>query len=547
MKTMSENLLLRLYGPFSLTFADGTEIPVRSEKQKIILANLVTSPDFKRSRTYLEDMLWSITGREQAQGNLRQAVLSLKRLLNSDGREIIFADNSNIWLDCSAVQLVGGADHGTFLEGINLTCEPEFVQWVKLKRTESIGAHLIDSSSFLRPTIAVLPFVKLGAEPGGFGISDMFAESLIHTLSRSSLINVISHLSTSSFTQKAISMDIVRDQLKADNVITGRLNVHGDQVRVETETIHVQSGQIKGGHSSTFSLHEYLNSDSSIIGELAAQIGRSLFSNSIAASRANPLNEVACHDLMMASVHQMHRQSLRGFSEARQQLEEVTRRIPNASIPFAWLAKWYVLSIIQGWSMSATEDHMAKAMDNVARALDLNPGCSFALTVDGFIQNNLLKRYDTAMNQYEEALSIEPNNPLSWLLKGTLLAFMGEGKEAVLCTQRARKLSPLDPHKYFFDSLSATAALSNRDYEGALSLAEYSLSANRNHVSTRRVKTIALHQLGRMGEARQSAGEILKIDQSFTINKYLQNHAAASFETGREWAKALKGAGIPEA
>jgi tetratricopeptide (TPR) repeat protein len=223
---------------------------------------------------------------------------------------------------------------------------------------------------------------------------------------------------------------------------------------------------------------------------------------------------------MMSGVFLMHQQTLAGFSTARLYLEEVVRRVPNSALPLAWLSKWYVLSIQQGWSTDFAKDS-AIAQDYAARALDINPACSFSLSVDGFVQNNLLKNYDEAMQRFDQALALDPNNPLSWLLKGTLNAFMDLGEDAVFCTERARKLSPLDPHKYFFDSLSATAALSNRDYANALRLADRSLLSNTNHTSTVRVKTIALERLGRHEEAVASARKLLRLEPSLTITKYL--------------------------
>ena len=76
------------------------------------------------------------------------------------------------------------------------------------------------------------------------------------------------------------------------------------------------------------------------------------------------------------------------------------------------------------------------------------------------MNTNLLKRLDVAQDRYETALQVNPNDSLAWLLKGTLHAFKGEGKTAMEHTQRALRLSPLDPLRYYYDSLAATAARS---------------------------------------------------------------------------------------
>src|SRR4029453_5892004 len=117
---------------------------------------------------------------------------------------------------------------------------------------------------------------------------------------------------------------------------------------------------------------------------------------------------------------------------------------------------------------------------------------------------------------YAQALQSNPNDSLAWLLKGTLHAFRDEGKEAVRHTKQALKLSPLDPLKYYFDSLAATAALSATNYPPRLILAERSLRLNRTHASTLRVMITALCRLGRMEEARNRVGQLRALAPVFS-------------------------------
>ena len=208
------------------------------------------------------------------------------------------------------------------------------------------------------------------------------------------------------------------------------------------------------------------------------------------------------------------------------------------------MGKWHVLSVVQGWSSRLDEDTRT-ARDYTARALDIQPDNSFALTMDGLVNNNLLKRHDVAMRRFDDAIELDPNNALAWLLKGTLHAFTDDGERAVTYTNRARSLSPLDPHSYFFDALSAAAKLTAGDYQGALDLADRSIRANRRHASTLRARIVALYYLGRAEEARENAEALLRADPGFNIRGYLRNHPAAEFKSGHDWAEALREAGIP--
>jgi tetratricopeptide (TPR) repeat protein len=106
-------------------------------------------------------------------------------------------------------------------------------------------------------------------------------------------------------------------------------------------------------------------------------------------------------------------------------------------------------------------------------------------------------------------------------------------------------LSPLDPQRYYFESLAATAELSANQYENAESLARSSLVLNRMHPSTWRALTISLVSQGRMDEAREALGKVRQLEPELTVEKYVARMPNAQLETGRHWARCLAMAGLP--
>jgi tetratricopeptide (TPR) repeat protein len=124
--------------------------------------------------------------------------------------------------------------------------------------------------------------------------------------------------------------------------------------------------------------------------------------------------------------------------------------------------------------------------------------------------------------------------------------FVGEGEKAVASAERAVRLSPLDPRRSYYDSLAASAYVSAGQYERAIELAQRSLRLDRSHASTLRALAVSQFLSGRADEARATVREILQLDPSLTVTKYLSRHPAAAFATGRLWAKTLGEAGLPQ-
>ncbi|MFT5786542.1 MAG: TolB-like protein [Ascidiaceihabitans sp.] len=540
-------LHLRLHGAFEAYWSDETALDIPGTKLKALLAVLGTAPRQRADRVWLQDMLWGRSGPEAGRASLRQALSRLRRVLGDHFDTILKVEQQTIGLRSGSVVILDAQPDDVFLSGIDVA-EEAFEDWLRQQRSRPIPAQAheqISDNSYLLPTVATLPFQMYTLASDGGPLGDMLAQEVSRALSRSQFLCVISHLSSRRIDAQRVVMKDIHDKIGADYVICGSLRLRDDKMAVVVDLVEVATGRVLWTRDFEGALDAFLAGESELVWQIATHTGRGIVMSSLDLAAAMPMPNIKSHTLLMSGIGLIHRQNPTGFALAREQIKEVLSRAPNHSLVHAWLAKWHVLNVQQGWSRDPAVDSKAAA-DSCRRALDLNPSCAFSLSVDGFVKNNLFRQFDEAAERFDDAISLDPNNAFAWLLKGTLYAFEGFGKEAVKCTTRARRLSPLDPYGYFFDSLSATACASADDFEGALTLANRSLVANPRHTSTLRVRTVSLEMLGRGEEARQSAQELLRIDPDFTIGQYLNQHPAAMFKTGRVWANALAAAGVPQ-
>jgi TolB-like protein len=396
----------------------------------------------------------------------------------------------------------------------------------------------------LRPTIAVIPFAMRSNEPGHDMLGEALADEVIAALSRTSELHVISRLSTTAFRGRHEALHEISTHLKASYVLSGTCRSAGSQLALFVELIEVKSGHIVWAESLKGTVHGLFATDDELITRLIAAVSSSVMSTELQRARDHALPTLEGYTLLLGAVALMHRTSSGEFDQARQMLEHLIERSRRHPVPYAWLAKWHVLRVQQGWAENATTETQL-ALDNTKRALDNDPNCALALTVDGLVRTNLLKDIDGALVRYEEAININPNESLAWLLKGTLHAFRGEGEIALIGTERALLLSPLDPIRYFYDSLAASAAVTAGSYERAIELASRSLRANRYHTSTYRAMAIAQSMSGHLVEAQATVKQLLTLEPGFTVSKFLERTPARGFEISRTFAEALQRAGLP--
>jgi DNA-binding winged helix-turn-helix (wHTH) protein/TolB-like protein/Tfp pilus assembly protein PilF len=396
----------------------------------------------------------------------------------------------------------------------------------------------------LLPTIAVVPLRARIASADTTVIGEIFADELIATMSRSADINVISRLSTTVFRAQNASLSRMGDVLGADFVMTGTILTHDTQVGLMLELAEVTNSKVLWAERVEIDVAALLNGFEAVA-EIISKIRKAIALHEIARARSTPISSLRNYTLLISAVGLMHRLSPVDFQMAGDMLRALIERNPNQPASLSWMARWHVLRVQQGWSEDPQKEAQL-ALGCSTKALDIDPENALALTSEGFVLTNLLHKLDEAEDRYDAALDANPNDANGRLLRGTLFAFQGKGDAAKRDTELALHLAPIDPHRFFFLALAASANIAAEDYARAMMLVKASLRMNRTHTSTLRVKAVAQMRLGEEEAARETTQELLRLQPNMTVSAWLKNSPSASFDVGRDFAETLRETGVPE-
>lgn len=545
-------LVLRLHGAFRATWADRQPCALKGTKQQALIALLATAPDMTRKRSWLIAMLWSDADEVQARRNLRQLLHGLKKALGTSGSALISGEGDLLSLDERRVTIATSPRDGEFLEGFDLA-EEGFEDWLRAIRFDCedqmaallarpVAESTPEGFTRLRKRLMVLPFQD-AAGGSASGLGDALAHQLTVTFARTGLMDTISHLSARQFATEAQdgTNDFTPD---LDFRLIGRWHGGPDGGYVDVTLEDCIDSSILWGDRFKLDAPNSPDCQQEVVGEIAGQIIWIALAQSCRIAALQPMPETSAHNLMMGGIAHMHSFARQRFLDGGLMLEEVTARCPRASQPWAWIGQWHLLSVHQGW---VTDGKTARKLagDAVARALDTDPYCELALTVDGNIRNVMDGDFDAAGQRFAEAQMVNPSSAMTCQLAALHSSFTGRGEEAVSLTERAAWLAPRDPRRPFFAGLAATAYLAAHQFDQAVAQAEIALTHNPGHVSANRCKVIGLQSAGRDEEARAAAAKLRVLCPGLTVEGYLASHAAARTPVGREWANALKQAGIP--
>ncbi|MCL3881115.1 hypothetical protein [Marivita sp. GX14005] len=550
---MAARLEISLFGSCILRVVaargdDPVDLEITGIKHRALFALLVTAPLHRRSRAFLQETLWGLADYESGHQNLRRALSDLRKRLGPAFDAILTVSNQEIELDMRHVRVTGDPSDGPFLDDLHVR-EPGFVAWRDAIRRDPAPAKALCviarkiGPARIRPRVCALP---LTVPPGDADLAiagDWIAEETLRMMSRSSLLSVISHLSGRAISQRFVDIGEVRDTLDVDYLLTGTLRRQGGRIVADIDLTDIHGGTLLWNRHMSCRTDGFGQAASEWLVNVVQSVGRSIAETALHLGRQTALPDLPDHKLLIGGATAMHLPGLGDFLRARQLLDEAVGRAPNNANVLAWLGKWYVLSVFKNYSTDRDSD-TRRALDCTARALDLDPHSSFALTIDGFLNGNILKNMTVAEQRYAAAQDINPSESLAWLLRGSLMAFRDEGRSAIRATRMARDLSPVDPFGYYFDSLASSAHLAGGEYEEALELADRSLAANDRHISTLRSRIAALHALDRGDEARRTASELQRRFPDFSLDDYRRTHPSAGSKTGQLVITALSEAGI---
>lgn len=401
-------------------------------------------------------------------------------------------------------------------------------------------------SAALAPCIAVIPLAGKGVDPALSGMfGELIADGVIAVLSRDAGLRVISRLSTTLLKGIDDPGHAVRQHLGASYVLSGSCMAHGGQLRVMVELADTRTQSVVWAERLVVPCAELFNDDSSLVHDLAAGAHMAMLQVEIQRVRTQAFPNLDSFSLLMGSISLLHRASTADFQRAHDALAALVERAPRQSTPYAWKAMWHFLRLIRGVSPNPVEDRQ-RAQQDADRALDNDGSSAIAMTLKGLVVGFLNRDLAQAEALYEQALALNPNESLAWLFTCTLRSWQGRGAESAWAGERALELSPLDPLRYYFDSLAAAGMLADHRYERAIELCRRSLRANRLHTATHRVLIIAQMLSGDESGARQTATTLLDMEPQFTVSAFSERYPGQAAPHAAGYAQALRSAGIPQ-
>lgn len=529
MRGQEHALYLSLLGIFRIVRRDGSELLLRGQKARAILAMLASGQDLSRSRSWLIDRLWSDRGAEQASGSLRQSLREIRKALGPDkeilvaDRSLVSLDGSRIWIDIldqqSLQKSVGvTGEPPEFLHGIDIK-DPEFENWIRDQRryfelTLESGAESERKAGDFEEHVppAIIRAGGRGSDQKRQLFAELVSENVCRSVGEAGTVSIVETRESSELgVPKAnitLKLDSSAFKFGASSGVRFKLTDYSD-----LNLLWCASHGL--GHDDSLSLEQV-----EILKLINEAVNRTL--ESIAVIDKEKHGGQSAVSLCLNAIDKMFAFDHSSLDDADDLLLRAYER-NSAGVYLAWRA--YLRTFILGEQSDVCRQTVIEEMrDLMRRSIEADPDNSLVLALNAYMQSMWLLDHAKAIDQARRSVEINPSSPIALAYLGIINSHMGNFEDGYRLAMRALSISGPGAHRCQLEHMACSAAAYAGHYDEAIALGENLLSTTPNYSASMRLLCLLYANRGEHEKSRQIVENLKVLEPGFSIDLMKEQH-----------------------
>jgi adenylate cyclase len=371
-----------------------------------------------------------------------------------------------------------------------------------------------------KPSIAVLSFVNMSADPEQEYFSDGITEDIITNLSKVSGLLVISRNSSFLFKGKQVKIQEVAKDLGVRHVLEGSVRRAGSRVRITAQLIDGKTGQHVWADKYDRELKDIFSVQDEVTRKVVSELAIALTTTESERVARKHTENFETYDMYLRAKRERYVVKKENHLKAIEMSQRVIDLDPNFAGGYEILAFLLTRGIRFGWSGSPRED-LEKAFELAQKAISVDdkfPASYMALASVYLMQG----KHDDALAAANRAANIQPGDSDTIVWLGYYLQWVGRGEEAVTAVKKSIELNPMylsGGYPVYVDFMGQTCFTAGL-YEEAISNMKKAIELYGPSVHRYQFVIASYSMLGRMDEAKEHVQQLLKINPTFSLSSW---------------------------
>ncbi len=318
-----------------------------------------------------------------------------------------------------------------------------------IKGLETLTAQVVSSMERPQPSIAVLPFINVSADPEQEYFCGGVAEEIINALSHIEGLRVVARTSAFVFKGKHEDIREIGKKLNVETLLEGSVRKIGNRVRITVQLINVADGYHLWSEKYDRNVSEMCCPEDifAIQDEISIAIVDMLKVKLLMKEKAFLLrrytDNLEAYDLYLKGRYFWNKRTSEGFLKGLNYFNIAIEKDPTYALAYAGIADCY--SMLGHYDYLPPIEAYPKAKAAAEKALKIDENLAEAHTSLAYIKMYYDWDWLAAEREYKRALELNPTYATAYQWYAESLALTGRYDESVAMGRRALKLDPLSP------------------------------------------------------------------------------------------------------
>jgi len=366
-----------------------------------------------------------------------------------------------------------------------------------------------------KPSIAILPFDNMSADPDQQFFAEGIAEDIITELSKFRSLFVIARNSSFAFRGQALEVKEIGRRLGVRYVVEGSVRRAGNRVRITAQLIDAVEDVHLWADRYDRDLEDIFAVQDEVTRAIVTTIEPHLAETERQRARRKPPDNLDAWESYQRGLWHLYQYTLEDIPLGVRFMERAVERDPEFALAQAGLAFALYYHVLLGASQDRAGD-IDRALAAGHRAIMLDPADPFAYVAMARV-HTVRADHELAVQHCDRAIGLNPSYSAAHFGRAHSLWMSGHAEEALASHEASMRLSPNDPVTWAYMASYSLALSMLERFDEAL---DWARRANRQRTMgfyASIAEVVALGHLGRSEEASQALERAWARKPGFTM------------------------------